>query len=109
MTPLEAARTFMAALEASDADKAAAVCAEDVTIVLPGSDTELEGRDGARRLIRMAPAFRRLIREEIVEGNTVILKGLTRAPGVFTNFTTWTFQTDGERITHLSFIWKPAN
>lgn len=99
----------MAALGASDAEKAVSVCAEDVTIALPGNDNELEGRAGVRRLIRLAPAFRRIIREEIVEGNTVILKGLTRAPGVFTNFTTWTFQTDGERITHLSFVWKPAN
>ena len=99
----------MAALEASDAERAAELCAPDVTIRLPGGNNELEGRDGARRLIRMAPAFRRLIREEVVEGNTVILKGLTRAPGLFTNFTTWTFETDGERITHLTFLWKPGN
>ncbi|MSQ37452.1 MAG: nuclear transport factor 2 family protein [Chloroflexi bacterium] len=109
MTPLETAHAFMVALEARDPDGAAALCATDVTIRLPGGDNELEGRDAARKLIRMAPAFRRLIREEVVEGSTVILKGLTRAPGLFTNFTTWTFETDGERITHLTFQWRPGN
>ncbi|HEY8648938.1 MAG TPA: nuclear transport factor 2 family protein [Candidatus Limnocylindria bacterium] len=108
-TPLQAAKTFMEALEASDADRAASVCAPDVTIVLPGGETELRGIDGAKRLIRMAPPFVRRIREEQVDGDTVVLRGLTRSPGHFANFTTWTFQTDGERITHVSFAWRPAN
>ncbi|HET8568427.1 MAG TPA: nuclear transport factor 2 family protein [Candidatus Limnocylindria bacterium] len=108
-SPLEAAHTFMAALEAKDAERAASVCAEDVTIVLPGGETEIEGREGAKRLIRMAPPFVRIVRDERVEGNTVILQGLTRAPGHFANYTTWTFETDGSLITHLSFAWKPAN
>lgn len=99
----------MAALQDSDAERAAAVCAEDVTIVLPGGETELEGREGARRLIRMAPPFVRLIREEQVEGDTVILRGLTRAPGLFANYSTWTFETDGSLITHVAFEWRPAN
>ena len=42
-------------------------------------------------------------------GNTVILRGLTRSPGHFANFTTWTFETDGDRIVHVSFAWRPAN
>lgn len=109
VTPLDAAKAFMAALEASDAEKAASVCADDVTIVLPGGETELEGKDGAKRLIRMAPPFVRRVREEEVHGNTVILKGLTRSPGHFANYTTWTFETDGERITHVAFAWRPAN
>lgn len=109
VTPLEAAKTFMTALEDSDADKAAAVCADDVTIVLPGGETELQGRDAAKRLIRAAPPFIRIVREEDVQGNTVVLRGLTRSPGHFTNFTTWTFQTDGEKIVHVSFSWRPAN
>lgn len=109
VTPLEAAKTFMAALEASDADKAAAVCADDVTIVLPGGETELQGKDAAKRLIRVAPPFIRLVREEDVQGNSVILRGLTRSPGHFANFTTWTFETDGEKIVHVSFSWRPAN
>lgn len=99
----------MAALEAKDAERAASVCAEDVTIVLPGGETELEGRDGARRLIRMAPPFIRRVREEEVDGDTVILRGLTRAPGHFANYTTWTFATDGEQITRVTFSWRPAN
>ena len=107
--PLSAAKTFMAALEANDADRAVAVCADDVAIELPGADNQLEGKEGARRLIRMAPPFIRLIREEQVEGNTVVLRGLTRSPGHFANYTTWTFETDGDLITHVSFAWRPAN
>lgn len=107
--PLAAAKTFMAALEANDAEKAASVCADDVAIVLPGGDQQLEGKDGAKRLIRMAPPFVRIVREEKVEGNTVILRGLTRSPGHFANYTTWTFETDGSLITHVRFAWRPAN
>jgi ketosteroid isomerase-like protein len=109
VTPLEAAKTFMAALDAGDPDKAASVCADDVTVVLPGGETELQGKDAARRLIRVAPPFIRRVREEEVLENTVILRGLTRSPGHFANFTTWTFETDGERIVHVSFAWRPAN
>jgi limonene-1,2-epoxide hydrolase len=109
VTPLEAAKTFMSALEESDAEKAASVCADDVTIVLPGGETELQGKDAAKRLIRVAPPFIRRVREEHVEGNTVILRGLTRSPGHFANFTTWTFETDGDKIIHVSFSWRPAN
>jgi limonene-1,2-epoxide hydrolase len=107
--PLTAAKTFMAALEANDAEKAAAVCAEDVAILLPGGENQLEGKEGARRLIRMAPPFVRRVREERVDGNVVILRGLTRSPGHFTNYTTWTFETDGDLITHVTFEWRPAN
>jgi len=109
VTPLEAAKTFMRALETKDPERAASVCADDVTIVLPGGETELEGKEGARRLMRMAPPFIRIVREEQVEGDTVILRGLTRAPGLFANYTTWTFETDGTLITHVSFAWKAAN
>ena len=78
-------------------------------LVLPGGETELQGKDAAKRLIRMAPPFIRRVREEQVIDNTVILRGLTRSPGHFANFTTWTFQTDGDRIVHVSFAWRPAN
>ena len=70
----------MAALEANDAEKAASVCAEDIAIELPGGDRQLEGREGAKQLIRMAPPFVRVVREEAVMGTTVILRGLTRSP-----------------------------
>ncbi|MDP9265886.1 MAG: hypothetical protein M3O91_07210 [Chloroflexota bacterium] len=109
MTPLEAARTFMKALETNNAEKAVSICAAGVVIVLPGGETKFEGTDGARRLIRMAPPFIRSVREEWVDGTTVTLKGLTRSPGHFANYTTWTFETDGERITNVSFAWRPAN
>ena len=109
MTPLESAKVFMAALEAGDADKAASVCADDVTVVLPGGETELQGKAAAKQLIRMAPPFVRRVREEEVHGNSVILRGLTRSPGHFANFTTWTFETDGALITHVTFTWRPAN
>ena len=107
--PLVAAKTFMAALETKDAEKAAAVCADDVAIELPGGDNQIEGKDGARQLIRMAPPFVRIVREEQVEGNVVVLKGLTRSPGHFANYTTWTFETDGNLIKHVTFAWRPAN
>lgn len=109
MTPLEAARAFMTALEKRDAERAASVVVDDVVIELPGVDTQLHGKDGARQLMRMAPPFVRLVREEEQLGDTVVLKGLTRAPGQFANYTTWTFETDGSRITRVTFQWRPAN
>lgn len=109
MKPSEAARAFMTALEKRDPEKAASVVADDVVIELPGGDTQLHGKDGARQLMRMAPPFVRIIREEDVLGDTVVLKGLTRAPGQFANYTTWTFETDGDRITRVTFAWRPAN
>lgn len=99
----------MAALEARDADRAASVCAEDVAIELPGGDRELQGKDGARQLVRMAPAFVRRIREHETSGTTVVLRGLTRAPGQFANYSTWTFETEDGLIKHVTFTWKHAN
>ncbi|MBI2325412.1 MAG: nuclear transport factor 2 family protein [Chloroflexi bacterium] len=109
MKPLEAAKAFMAALQAKEPEKAASVCADDVVIELPGGENELRGKDGARQLMRMAPPFVRLVREEHVDGGTVVLRGLTRAPGQFANYTTWTFETEGGLITRVTFHWRPAN
>ena len=109
MTPLEAARSVMSALEPPEPERAGVVVADEVVIELPGGVTQLHGKDGARQLMRMAPPFVRTIREEDVAGDMVVLKGLTRAPGQFANYTTWTFETDGERITRVTFAWKPAN
>ncbi len=109
MMPLEAAKTFMAALAGRDPEKAAAVCADGVVIELPGGDNELKGKDGARQLMRMAPPFQRIVRDEKVMGDTVVLTGLTRAPGQFANYTTWTFETENGLITHVTFAWRPAN
>lgn len=99
----------MTALEKRDAERAASVVHDDVVIELPGVDQELHGKDGTRQLMRMAPPFVRRVREEELHGDTVVLKGLTRAPGQFANYTTWTFETEGGRITRVTFAWKPAN
>ncbi len=99
----------MDALETRDAERAASVCAEDVQIELPGGDPELQGKEGARRLVRSAPSFVRRIREHETRGNTVILRGLTRAPGQFANYSTWTFETEGGLIKHVTFSWRHAN
>jgi ketosteroid isomerase-like protein len=107
--PLASAKAFMAALENKDPERAASVCADDVVIELPGGENELKGKDGARQLMRMAPPFVRTVRQESVNGDTVILQGLTRAPGQFANYTTWTFETRGGLITHVTFMWRPAN
>jgi len=109
VTPLEAAKTFMSALTEKAPEKAASVCADDVVIELPGGENELHGKDGARQLMRMAPPFVRIVRDEEVRGNVIRLKGLTRAPGKFANYTTWTFETDGSLITRVTFEWRPAN
>ena len=99
----------MDALQRKEPEKAAAVCDDDVVIQLPGADDQLRGKDGARQLMRMAPPFVRIVREQEVVGDTVILKGLTRAPGQFANYTTWTFETRNGLITHVTFSWRPAN
>ena len=109
MTALEAARGFMRALQDREPERAASVCADDVVIELPGGETELHGKDGARQLMRAAPPFVRVVREEQVLGDTVIFKGLTRAPGQFANYTTWTFETQNGLITRVAFAWRPAN
>ena len=109
MTPLEAAKAFMSALSEKAPEKAASVCADDVVIELPGGESELHGKDGARQLMRMAPPFVRIVRDEEVDGNVVVLRGLTRAPGQFANYTTWTFETDGSLITRVTFRWRAAN
>jgi hypothetical protein len=63
-----------------------------------------------RELVRMAPpTVRRSVREERVDGDTAIVTGLTRVPGVFANFTTWRIETDGRRITRVTFAWRSAN
>lgn len=108
MKALEAAKTFMVALQGKEPEKAASVCAESVVIELPDGG-ELHGKDGARQLMRVAPPFVRLVREEHVEGETVILRGLTRAPGQFANYTTWSFETADGLITRVTFQWRAAN
>jgi hypothetical protein len=99
----------MAALQDREPEKAASVCADDVVIELPGSAEEIRGKDGARQLMRMAPPFVRIVREEQVDGDHVELRGLTRAPGQFANYTTWRFETANGLITRVTFRWRAAN
>ncbi len=111
MDPLvELTRRWFAALAAGDVSTATSLVADDCHIQNPGGGDDLVGTTGVRQLMQLAPStLKRTIREERVEGTTVIVKGLTRLPGVFANFTTWTFETDGERIRRLSFAWRAAN
>ena len=107
---LELARRWFKALDERNAGAAAVLVSEDCRITNPTGGDDLVGPAGVRQLLHMAPpTLTRSVREEAVDGSTVIVRGLTRVPGAFANYTTWTFQTDGERITHLTFAWRPAN
>lgn len=107
---IELTRKWFAALAAGDAAAAASLVSDECRIANPAGGDDLVGPGGVRQLAQMAPrTLRRSIREERVEGTTVIVKGLTRLPGVFANYTTWRFETDGRRITRLTFAWRPAN
>lgn len=108
--PIELAHRWFKALEERDAAAAAELVSEECRIMNPAGGDDLVGPAGARQLVQMAPPqLKRIVREERVEGNTAVLKGLARLPGIFANYTTWTLQTDGERITGVSFEWKAAN
>jgi ketosteroid isomerase-like protein len=109
-TSLDVARSFVQAVQSGDADAAAALCADDVVVTIPGVPTPFQGRDGVRQMIRMAPSeLVQSLREEREEGTDVRVTTLTRAPGIFANYTTWHFETDGERIRRLSFELRAAN
>ena len=81
------------------------MCAEDVQIELPGGDSELLGKDGARRLVRMAPNFVRRIRTWAVmiglEEDGVVTAGTIFQPVTGVLHTAWRGEgafRDGERI-----------
>ena len=104
------ARRWFKALDERDGARAAALVSDDCRITNPTGSEDLVGPAGVRELLRMAPpTLRRSVREERVEGETAIVTGLTRVPGLFANFTTWTIQTDGSRITRIGFVWRSAN
>jgi ketosteroid isomerase-like protein len=109
MTGPEVARAFIHAVQEKNADAAAGLCAEDVEVLLPGADTPLRGREGVRQMIRMAPQFLQSLREEEERDGEVRITTLTRAPGVFANYTTWRFVLEGERVRRLSFDLRGAN
>src|SRR5881409_1481234 len=104
MTGLEVARGFINAVRERDADAAAELCAEAVEVLLPGAEAPLRGKEGVRQMIRMAPQFLQSMRDGEVRITT-----LTRAPGVFANYTTWLFKIDGGKVNRLSFELRGAN
>ncbi len=109
MTPLEIGRAFIDAVEAKEADRAAALCAEDVEILLPGADAPLKGREGVRQMVRLAPELVQTFRSEEQIGDEARVTTLTRAPGIFANYTTWVFTTQDGHIDHLRFELRAAN
>jgi hypothetical protein len=109
MTGLEVARKFIDAVRERDADGAAELCTEGVEVLLPGADLPLRGREGVRQMIRMAPQFLQSMRDEEERDGEVRITTLTRAPGVFANYTTWLFAFDGEKVDRLSFELRGAN
>ena len=56
----------------------------------PGGESQIEGRDGGTTPRAHRAGLHPRIREQQIDGTTVILRGLTRAPGHFANYTTWT-------------------
>ena len=109
MTRLEIARAFIEAVQAKEADRAADLCAESIEVLLPGAEAPLRGKVGVRQMIRIAPEFLQSIRDATEADDEVRVTTLTRAPGVFANYTTWRFEFDAERIRRLSFELRAAN
>lgn len=109
MTPVEVGRAFIDAVEAKDANAAAALCSDDVEILLPGADVPVRGKDGVRQMIRLAPELVQTFRSEEEVGNQARVTTLTRAPGVFANYTTWVFTTADGHIDQLRFELRAAN
>jgi len=109
MSGIDVARDFINAVQDKNADAAAALCAEDVEVLLPGADVPLRGREGVRQMIRMAPQFVQSMRDEEERDGEVRITTLTRAPGVFANYTTWRFVLDDEHVKRLSFDLRGAN
>ncbi|MBU6423186.1 MAG: nuclear transport factor 2 family protein [Chloroflexi bacterium] len=109
MTPLETARAFIDAVQEKQADVAADLCADDVEIVLPGADSPLRGKEGVRQMVRMAPKLEQSFRSEEELDGMVRVTTLTRAPGIFANYTTWVFAFQDGRVARLTFELRAAN
>ncbi|MDE3113465.1 MAG: nuclear transport factor 2 family protein [Chloroflexota bacterium] len=109
MSPLEVARAFIDAVQAKQADTAADLCADDIEVLLPGADGPLRGRDGVRQMVRMAPQLEQSFRSEEERDGEARVTTLTRAPGIFANYTTWVFAFEDGRVKRLSFELRAAN
>lgn len=109
MTSLETARAFIEAVQQKQGDTAADLCADDVEVLLPGANAPLRGKDGVRQMIRMAPPLEQSFRSEEEREGEARITTLTRAPGIFANYTTWVFGIDGGLVKSLSFEFRAAN
>ncbi len=109
MGRIETARAFIEAVRDKNANAAAELCADDVEITLPLVEQPLRGKEGVRQMIQMAPELTQSLRAEEERDGAVRITTLTRAPGVFANYTTWKFVLDGELVKRLSFEFKGAN
>jgi hypothetical protein len=108
-TQLTTARSFIEAVQARNDVAAAALCADDVEVLLPGAGATLQGKDGVRQMINLAPKLEQSPRGEEQHGDEVRISTLSRAPGVFANYTTWVFVFESDRIRRLSFELRAAN
>lgn len=109
MTPLEVARAFIDAVREKQGEPAAELCTDDVEVLLPGADAPLKGKDGVRQMVRMAPRLEQSFRSEEGRGSEARVTTLTRAPGIFANYTTWVFAIEDEKVKRLSFELRAAN
>jgi hypothetical protein len=108
-THLAVARSFIEAVQSKNDRAAADLCADDIEVLLPGAGTTLNGKDGVRQMVNLAPKLEQSARSEEQRGDEVRISTLTRAPGVFANYTTWVFVFEGLKIRRLSFELRAAN
>ncbi len=108
-TQLAIARSFVEAVQARHDDAAAALCSDDIEVLLPGGSGPLTGKDGVRQMINWAPKLEQSARGEEQRGDEVRILTLTRVPGVFANYTTWIFVFESLKIRRLSFELRAAN
>ncbi len=108
-TQIAIARSFIDAVQARKDVAAAALCSDDIEVLLPGAGEPLKGKDGVRQMIKMAPTLEQSQRGEEQHGDEVRISTLTRAPGIFANYTTWVFVFEGDKIRRLSFELRAAN
>jgi hypothetical protein len=108
-TQLAVARSFIDAVQSRNDRAAAALCSDDIEVLLPGAGAPLRGKDGVRQMINLAPKLEQSARGEEQHDNEVRISTLTRAPGVFANYTTWVFVFESDKIRRLSFELRAAN
>ncbi len=109
MTSLEVARKFIDAVAEKQSDAAADMCADDVEVILPGADAPLRGKEGIRQMVRMAPKLEQSFRSEEERDGQARVTTLTRAPGIFANYTTWVFGLENGLVKRLTFELRAAN